>query len=91
MNGRPELSFDGCGINGPDEYRTRLATFERARWDTEQVKHYGRLFAAAPELLTMCVEMREVYRRKRRSEGCDGYDHGIMAALDSVIAKAGTP
>ncbi len=24
---RPELTFDGCGINGPDEYRTRLATF----------------------------------------------------------------
>jgi len=23
---RPTLSFDGCGINGPDEYRRRLFT-----------------------------------------------------------------
>lgn len=46
---RPELSFDGFGINGPDEYRTRLCTF---RLDQPEVaRKYGPLFEAAPELL----------------------------------------
>lgn len=48
---RPELSFDGCGINGPDEYRTRLCTFGLQRWDAATVDKYGRLFEAAPEML----------------------------------------
>jgi hypothetical protein len=47
----PELSFDGCGINGPDEYRTRLATFNRDGWPAETVTKYGKLLEAAPELL----------------------------------------
>jgi len=45
---RREFSFDGHGINGPDECRTRLATF------TEAGKAYpglGKLLEAAPELL----------------------------------------
>ncbi len=41
------LSFDGKGINGPDEFRTRLATFIT----DEDAKSYGPLFAAAPDLL----------------------------------------
>jgi hypothetical protein len=47
---KKELSFDGFGINLPDEYRTRLATFERIH-SRETVDKYGKLFAAAPELL----------------------------------------
>lgn len=46
---RPELSFDGVGINGPDEYRTRIATFADIR--SPQTKKYGELFASAPALL----------------------------------------
>lgn len=45
---RRTFSFDGWGINGPDEYRTRLATF------TEAGKAYPglrNLLEAAPELL----------------------------------------
>lgn len=41
------LSFDGKGVNGPDEHRSRLATFV----DDEIAQQYGPLFAAAPELL----------------------------------------
>lgn len=49
---RPELSFDGMGINGPNEYRDRLATFNRnGPWTPEQVQWYGRLFQAGPEML----------------------------------------
>lgn len=46
MRGRRELSFDGRGINGPDEYRERVATFT----SPEYARRYGRLFEAAPEL-----------------------------------------
>ena len=45
---RRTFSYDGYGINGPDEHRTRLATF------TEAGKAYpglGKLLEAAPELL----------------------------------------
>jgi hypothetical protein len=42
------LSFDGKGINGPDEYRSRLATFQ----SDEAAKQYGHMFAGAPELRT---------------------------------------
>jgi hypothetical protein len=41
-----DLSFDGHGINGMDEYRTRLATFT-----CSEGRAFGSLFAAAPELL----------------------------------------
>ena len=46
------LSFDGCGINGGDEYKSRIATFAKIRGD--DAMHYGPLFAAAPELLAAC-------------------------------------
>jgi len=43
---RPTLSFDGLGINGPDEYRSRVATFATQ----EAAQEYGELFAAAPDM-----------------------------------------
>lgn len=52
---RPELSFDGCGINGSDEYRTRIATF------SNQAEKYGPLFAAAPDLLAALEQMTESF------------------------------
>ena len=42
-----DLSFDGKGINGPDEYRSRLATFT----NDDAADTFGPLFAAAPNLL----------------------------------------
>lgn len=41
------FSFDGCGINGRDEYRTRLATLTQEGHNQK----VGPLFAAAPKLL----------------------------------------
>ena len=55
---RPELSFDGCGINGPDEYRTRLCTFTEKRG--EIANHYGPLFAAAPDMLAAMEEAARI-------------------------------
>ncbi len=47
------LSFDGKGINGPDEYRSRLATFTSDKAATE----YGALFEASPALLAALKAM----------------------------------
>ena len=41
------LSFDGKGINGPDEHRSRLATFA----NPEAAKQYGPLFEASTDML----------------------------------------
>jgi hypothetical protein len=54
---RPELSYDGNGINGPDEHRTRLATF-RTQEDADM---YGPLLAAAPEAHEILTELRRWY------------------------------
>lgn len=40
---RREFSFDGKGINGPDEYRSRIATFANA----EMADKYGKRFEDA--------------------------------------------
>ncbi len=41
-----DFTFDGFGINGRDEYRTRLATLT----ETGQREKVGPLFAASPDL-----------------------------------------
>lgn len=48
---RPQLSFDGKGINGPDEFRSRIATFT----SEELASVYGPQFAAAPQVLRVLV------------------------------------
>lgn len=57
MSERKELVFDGKGINGPDEYRSRLATFSPSgvggMYTDTQIKHYGKLFESAPEMLEL--------------------------------------
>ena len=64
MQRTPELTFDGCGINGSDEYRTRIATF------SNDAEHYGPLFASAPELLEALKEAEGVIRwAVQESEG----------------------
>ena len=44
---RPTLTYDGWGINGPDEHRTRLATFSTGAAG----ERWGPLLALAPDLL----------------------------------------
>ena len=89
--GRSELSFDGCGINGPDKYRTRIATFPIGigSISDEEITRYGNLFAAAPELLT-------VLHHCDRLAGCQGDAQDISLAMGEIrticraaIAKAG--
>jgi hypothetical protein len=59
MNTRPELTYDGHGINGPDEYRSRVATFTNGA----DAAKYGPLFATAPDLLAALEFVCEFYQR----------------------------
>jgi hypothetical protein len=91
---KPETwSYDGHGINGADEYRTRLVNFVKAPvsagggcvLEPEEQDRIGRLMAAAPELLAAARAARDY---------CDA-DQGAGAralrlALDAVIARATT-
>jgi len=50
---RPELSYDSHGINGPDEYRSRVATFAPGAARDK----YGPLFEASPDLLAALIDL----------------------------------
>jgi len=71
------FSYDGHGINGPDEYRTRLATF------TEAGKAYpglGNLLEAAPELLATL----EAVRARINGE----FDHPELVKMGPLMADS---
>lgn len=69
MSERKELSFDGFGINGPDEFKTRLATFNLKSYSDLQIKHYGKLFAASPDMIMLLMKCHAVI---------DPYEDGIL-------------
>ncbi len=79
---RPELSYDGKGINGPDEYRARIATFDNA----QAAKAYGPLFAAAPELLVACQEAFDELAVIRQAFDVMDYGHASDAQMDRIAA-----
>ena len=70
---RAELVFDGFGVNGPDAYRTRVASVHGPDMEAN-----ARLIAAAPELLAAC---RLVFEHNGNPAA---YSKQLMAA----IAKA---
>jgi hypothetical protein len=74
-----QLSFDGCGINGPDEYRTRVATFQ-TQADADK---YGKLFAAAPELLAIAKAYRNLLHTAAHTDG----EVATFQHIEQVIAK----
>lgn len=85
---RPELLFDGKGINGPDEYRTRIATFTSA----DAAEKYGPLFEAAPELLEACELLLNVLAECEPvvlGESYSAHAHRVARAhAREAIAKA---
>ena len=82
---RQELSYDGRGINGPDEYRTRIATFTSQK----TAKKYGVLFETAPELLATANEVND----SEDDTGCDGdltvVSKSAIKKLMATVKKAG--
>ena len=60
---RPTLTYDGYGINGPDEHRSRIATFTTG----ENADSYGALFAASPDLLDALETIVRIAKGDMRS------------------------
>ncbi len=81
-----DLSFDGCGINGPDMHRTRIATFNRSDWDSPSVKQYGALFAAAPAMLKALEKSRDWLQAALDNEPEDFDNQALKADLREVKA-----
>ncbi len=87
---RPELTFDGCGINGPDEYRTRVCTF--TEWGLIANK-YGPMFAKAPETRAAAEAVAAGWREFRAQLEASGLadhaltspDHPLSVADDAMI------
>jgi len=75
------LSFDGKGINGPDKYKSRLATFT----SDEAAKKYGVLFAAAPELLE---SLQRLVKASNQSEPDPIVMFATIEQARHIIAKA---
>lgn len=90
VEGRPPLTFDGCGINGPDEYRTRLATFQ----DLEQGKAWGPLLAAAPEMaaaLEACLApLQEEYNRPSHTGHATDAARAFLMAKQALLKAKGS-
>ena len=86
MNTRPELNYDGCGINGPDEYRTRIATFSNL------ADHYGPMFAASPDMLAILKDtkkwLNQNLRRGTISAGTANQDGDLVTQINAAISRA---
>lgn len=81
---RPELTFDGKGINGPDEYRTRIATFNHPDSANQDAKKYGPLFASSP-ILAAAVLMVE--NNAPQSAKIDPESHYVIGLKGSQIEQ----
>ncbi len=68
-------TFDGHGINGADEYKSRLATLT----DEGITQNIGNLFAAAPELLAALEYLQAMPNDPRAHR----------AALDAIAKSKG--
>jgi hypothetical protein len=78
------LSFDGFGINGPDEYRSRVATLTAEG----QRLNVGPLLASAPYLLRELKALRDEYTRLANTVDACAHDWDGMYFVDDAIAKA---
>lgn len=84
-------SYDFHGVNGPDKYKTRLATFTEEAKRSGQADIYGPLFAAAPELLKACkTALKRITDNFDRSYDIGGvpFDQDVEDVLRTAIFKA---
>ena len=90
-NARRTWSYDGKGINGPDQYRRRMFT-ARAADDAEDQKALddaGNLAAAAPELLACAEWLAEIAGERAVNDYVMGKRYGAIAEqARAAIAQA---
>jgi len=77
-------TFDGHGINGADEYKSRLATLT----NEGHAKNIGKLFAAAPELMEALEALLEHAEKYLRLGEVGGKEKRIIESARASIAKA---
>jgi hypothetical protein len=82
---RPTFTFDGFGINGPDEYRSRLATFTPAG---HAYPNLGALLESAPDLLAELVRIVDSYAALIRDTDWVVTHGADIERARAVIAKA---
>lgn len=82
---RTQLSYDGKGINGPDEFRSRIATFA----NNDAAYEYGTLFAAAPIMLKALKDVRDSYQQMFDSMpvAFQTYDHIVNEAIEAAQGR----
>lgn len=78
----PDFSFDGCGINGKDEFRTRLATLTEAG----KAQGVGPLFASADKLLAALRALRNCC--ELNTDELDPETLPAIRAADIALAEA---
>ena len=77
MNTRPMLTFDGKGINGPDEYRSRVATLTEYGHSLGNV---GPLLAGAPLMWNLLQDIAD----GRTSFGIASVQTAARTLLDHI-------
>lgn len=77
---RPVLSFDGWGINGPDQYRSRLCSFTNQM----HADQWGPLFEAAPMMLQALQTMETMLSRSGFGDRTDGLHDSADDALRMI-------
>ena len=80
---RRTFSYDGYGINGPDQYRERLATFTEAG---HALPGLGKLLEAAPE---MAASLRDVEIILASKHTLDVDDFAILENVRATLALVG--
>jgi len=94
-NGRGDsaaLSYDGHGINGTDEYRTRLCTFTDSAKQDGKAAEFGPLFAAAPamlEALRDCVTLPGALAERSHEYALRRLQRITETALEAIAQATG--
>lgn len=84
---RPTFTFDGFGINGPDQYRSRLATFTRAG---QEFPNLGPMLEAAPDMLETLRAILNAHDYMQNTSATEGAESlaQIMADVPALLHRA---
>lgn len=78
------FSFDGHGVNGDDEYKTRLATLSDSVKQSPEAEQIGRILACGPEAIELLLDAQAAIATM-----LIGRDHGITPQALAAMSKSG--